>query len=340
MNNKHYLLLLGLLAISSMACIGCEEDEEKTVPAVFENAHSFANKHSSMLNLPDVYQCITEANDQISPIELTIDTDLPDIPDELPVYRVIRPDVDEDYAVEIARKLGFTGDPEEISNRTFPHNGFSFRKEGKTLQIYQDGSIATFYVLNPDRPLSLPSDVECIEIAREWLEDHGLYPKNVIDISTSPVILYVSKGIDVQYEYTQNISVSFTIGINGYEAQGMGAYVAVGENGEILEAYINVPEFEKYTTVTLQQPETMLETFENYLDNLELFYADSPLCLLDSIRPIMSVTDISLKYFCMLSEDDNILALAQLILVLEGQTYRADYSDPSTFTSRIDAVIR
>ncbi len=340
MNNKDYLPLLGLLTISGLTCIGCEEDEEKTVPAVFENAHSFANKHSTTLNLPCVYRCITEAGDQISPIELIIDTDLPDIPDELPVYRVIRPDADEDYAVKIAKKLDFGGDPEEISNSTFPHNGSRFRKEGKTLRIYQDGSIAVFYILDSDRPSSLPSDDECIEIAQEWLEDHGLCPENVISISASPYTLFVSQGIDVSYEYTRNTSVSFTIGIDGYETQGMGAYVAIGENGEILEAYINAPEFKKYTTVALQQPETMLATFENYLDNLELFYTDSPLCLLDRINPIMSVTDISLKYFCMLSEDSNAIALAQPILVFEGRAYREDVSDSSKFTGRVDAVIR
>ena len=340
MNNRDFLPLLGLLAISSLTCTSCEEDEEKTVSAVFENAHSFANKHSAALNLPRIYKCITEAHDQISPIELIIDTDLPDIPNELPVYRIIRPEVNEDYAANMAKKLDFGEDPEEMSNRTFPNNGFRFREDGKTLEIYQDGSISVYYVLDPDRPSSLPSDEECIEIAREWLEDHGLYPKNVISISASPIILFVSQGIDVLYEYTQNISVSFTIGIDGYKAQGMGAYIAIGENGEIMEAYINAPEVEIYTTVALQQPETMLTTFENYLDNLELFYADAPLCLLDRINPIMSITDISLKYFCMLSEDSNAIALAQPILVLEGRAYREDVSDSSKFTGRVDTVIR
>jgi hypothetical protein len=356
MNNKDYLPLLGLLAIGGLTCIGCEKDEdkstssqsntdgekdeEKTISPVFINAHDFHDHTATYLDLPEVYYCITEARDQISPIELTVDTDLPEIPDELPVYKVIRPNFDEDYATEIAGKLNLNDNLEKIDEYDFPLKRFHFEKDGKILEVFEDGSIYVCYVIEPGRPSSLPSDEECIEIARDWLEDNGLYPKNVISISTSPIILVVAKGHEVLYEFTQNISVSFTIGINGYETQGMGAYVAVGENGEIIKAYINSPEFEEYTTVVLKQPEEVLATFEDYLDNLELFYTDSPLCLVDNIRSTMSVTDISLKYFCMLSEDSDVVALAQPILVLEGQGYDEIHPDSSSFTGRVDAVIR
>ncbi len=185
----------------------------------------------------------------------------------------------------------------------------------------------------------MPSANECIDIAKDWLESHGLYPENVISISTSPFIIYVSQGNDF-YKFTRDISVSFTIGINGYEIQGVGAYVAIGENGEIIAAYINTPELKKYTTVSLHQPETIIQTFADYLDNLELFYSDAPLCLVNSISQNMSVMNIKLKYFSMLSEDNYITALAQPVLVLEGQENISDSLNSGAFIARIDAVKR
>jgi len=344
MNNKDYLTLLGLLAISGLACIGCEEekeeDEEKTLPPVFKDAHYFRDHSSTTLNLPRVYKCITRPYDEVPQADLDIDADLPDMPDELTVYSIIRPTVDEDYAIKVAGQLGFNGEPEEIDSSYFPLNGFRFWEGQQALIIYKDGSIAIYYVTDPGRPSSLPSDQECIDIAQEWLEDHELYPENVISISASPIILFVSKGIDVLYEFTRNISVSFTMGIDGYEVLGMGAYVAIGENGEILQVYINAPEFKKYSTVSLRRLNTALETFEDYLDYPQLFYADTPKCLIDRVSPNMSVTDISIKYFCMLSEENALPTFAQPILVLEGRAYHEDYSDSSTFTGRVDAVIR
>jgi hypothetical protein len=54
----------------------------------------------------------------------------------------------------------------------------------------------------------------------------------------------------------------------------------------------------------------------------------------------MSVTGIKLKYFCMLSNDSNITALAQPVLVLEGTHYNYDPTNSGTFSAKIDAVIR
>ena len=131
MNNKDYLPLLGLLAIGGIVVTSCEEDEEKTLPPVFKNAHYFSDHSVSTLELPCVYDCITWAHVNVSQADLEIDADLPEIPDKLFVYRITRPDVDEDYAVKMARRFDFNGEPEEISNHTFPKYGFRFREEVK-----------------------------------------------------------------------------------------------------------------------------------------------------------------------------------------------------------------
>jgi hypothetical protein len=54
----------------------------------------------------------------------------------------------------------------------------------------------------------------------------------------------------------------------------------------------------------------------------------------------MSVTDIRLKYFCMLSNNSNITAFAQPVLLLEGTHYNYDPTNTGIFSAKIDAVIR
>ena len=340
-NNQNYLpVSLGLLALTGFMYSACNKDgEEITIPPVFINAQDLSDHIPGHIALPSIYRCVAENADQISPIELTIEKDAPDIPDALPVYRVIRPDVTEDYAISIADMLDLN-DNIEILNSDFPHSGFNFRKDGKALDVHKDGSIAVYYVADTTRPSSLPSDDECIDIAKNWLEENNLYPQNVISISIIPINVYVSRGYDIIDHFTSNINVIFSIGLEGYEVQGMGAYVAIGEAGKILTVFINTPEFKKSETVSLRQPETLVQTFADYLDNLELFYTEAPLCLVDRIDYHMSVTDIKLKYFCMLSNDSNITALAQPVLILEGTHYNYDPTNSGVFSAKIDAVIR
>ena len=334
-------LSISLLALTGIICSGCKQnEEEKTVYSVFQNAHNFIDYDSTTLNIPPVYYCISEAEDQITPIELAIETELPNIPDELPVYKVIRPEVNNEYAVNIANKLDLNDNLEVLEGYDYPRNGFKFRKSGKTLYIYENGSVAAYYSVSPNRPSNLPSNEECIKIAKDWLNDNALYPENVISISISPIIIYLGTGIEIVDQYTQNMSVVFSTGTNGYEAHGMGAYISIGENGEIIEVYINAPKFEQYTTVKLQQPKTIVNTFAAYLDNLELFYSDAPLCLVNAISYNMIVMNIKLKYFCMLNEGNSIKALAQPVLVLEGKENISDPLNSGAFIARVDAVDR
>jgi hypothetical protein len=118
----------------------------------------------------------------------------------------------------------------------------------------------------------------------------------------------------------------------------MGAYVAIGENGEVLQAYVNAPEFKKYTTVGIRRPQAALDTFQEYLHFPELFYADTPKCLVDNVGTEMRVTGISIKYFCMLTEENAAPAFAQPIYVLDGYYEAGQHANP--FNARVDAVIR
>jgi hypothetical protein len=333
-------VLLSLLLVSSIAVTGCAE---KTLPPVFKDAYLFADHSLRFIDTPRIYN-------NIGPLpadtwmRTEVETELPDAPQELVAYRIIRPEVDVDYATRLASSLGFDGEPGERYDSVYPLNGFSFRNGEHVLSIFEDGSIRVRYVLEPARPASLPSDEECVAIARKWLEDHGLYPDNIMGTSVSPnveCIMYTQEKIEI--EYTQNMNVTFSMGLDGYELLGMGAYVAIGENGEVLEVYVNAPEFEQYTTVGVRRPQAALDTFNHYLQHPELFYSDAPKCLVDTVgsdRSEMRVTGISIKYFCMLTEENAAPAFAQPIYILDGYYKTTSGGGTVSFNARVDAVIR
>jgi len=333
-------VLVSLLLVGSIAVTGCEAG---TLPPVFKDAGFFVDHSLRFIDTPRIYDNISPQPADIESMRAEIETGLPDAPRELAVYRIIRPDVDADYATGLASSLGFDGEPEEWHSSVYPLNGFSFRNGEQHLSIFEDGSIRVLYVLEPARPESLPSDEECIAIASKWLEDNGLYPDNVMSTSVSPNVGYIMYTKEkVEIEYTQNMAVTFSMGLDGYELLGMGASVAIGEDGEVLEVYVNAPEFSKYTTVAVRRPQAALDTFNDYLNYPALFYADTPKCLVDNVSSSgseMRVTDVSIKYFCMLTEENAAPAFAQPVYVLDGY-YKTSGGNQMSFNARVDAVIR
>jgi len=331
-------ILLSLLVIGSITVTGCAS---KPLPPVFEGAHLYHDHYFSRSTA--AYTCITpghqpHAYEEGWPSEVNLNTDLPDAPAKLTVYKIIRPVVDEDYARDIAQRLDYNENLiETMDNSSYPHNGYRFFKGTKALLIYEDGTVSISDTDFPMKPSSLPTDQECINIAREWLESHGFYPENVIDVETSPIIIHVAQGLTFS-KFTAATGITFRIGIDGYELYGMGACVLVGEGGEIIKVMIKTPEFEKYSTVSVQQPEAALSNFRGYLDNPQQFWADTPECLIDNLSPIMSIDSASLMYFCMLNDDITQPTYAQPVYFFEGQGYKEDGSEAYSFTGRVDAV--
>jgi len=340
-NFRFILVFLSLLIINTATFTGCAS---KPLPPVFEGARLFNDHH--FYKSPPVYRCITpghqpHAYEEGWPFEVNLNTALPDAPDRLTAYKIIRPAVDEDYARSIAQRLGYNENTlESWDNSSYPHNGYRFYKGNKALVVYEDGTISIHDTDSLAKPYSLPTNQECIDIAQEWLESYDLYPGGVINVETSPIIVTVVQGYTIIDEYTAAISVNFKIGIDGYELHGMGAYISVGKGGQIIQVNINIPRFERYSTVRIQKPEVALSNFQDYLDNPQKFWADNPECLIDDLNPKMSIESVSLKYFCMLNDDITQPTYAQPVYVFEGQGYHEDDSEAYSFVGRVDAVSR
>jgi hypothetical protein len=355
---KLTIVFLNVLVLTSVAFISCDNSstplihentsltlEEKSLPPVFSDINLLRGEYRETLHFSNGYsQLVFGSLPRILEAEfaeLSVNSTLPVVPEELIAYKVIRPVVDETYAYDLSQRIGFSDPPQFYdTDKTYRvYDGDPYDDNSPVFSVYQDGTIVIYYTRIKQQALSLPSDQECIDIARKWLESCDLYPKNVIDIKTSADIMHIMRG-STESQYTAGTSVSFIIGLDGYELFGMGAHFLIGENGKVLEVHINAPEFESYCYVRVRKPDLVLNTFQNYLNNPPKFRADTPECLISNINRYILVNNVSLKYFSMISADDNVTAYAQPVYVLEGVGRNKSELSWDHLTAAIDAVSR
>ena len=315
---------------------------EKSLPPVFSDMNVLGSKYFDTLIFPpfDTSNWVfTHQNDylQAEPAELTINSSLPPVPDKLIAYKIIRPVVDEAYARELTQRIGFNG-ALSYFNTDDTYRAGDTANGSPVISIYRDGSIGVWYDRS-NRESSPPPDEECINIARNWLNSNGLYPKGVINVKTLPFVIDVYKDAPeglTFWNYTCATTVIFSMNLNGYELFGMGAILNIGENGKVMEVHINAPEFEPYCDVKVKQPEAAIGTLRDYLQNPSKFGADSPECLISGLSPSIQVNNISLKYFAMMPADASQPVYAQPVYITYGKGDKPGL--PSNAFIVVDAV--
>jgi hypothetical protein len=317
---------------------------EKSLPPIFSNMDTVWGDYFKTLFFTDSSRLVfgrlpIQLDAEFA--ELSIIADLPVVPEKLIAYKVIRPVVDETFAQNMAQRVGFNG-PLEFYNTDNTYRVYDGDppNDSPVFFIYPEGAATIYYIRNIyPRSASLPSDQECIEIARKWLNSSNLYPDNVIKITTTPYVVNLMTG-RIESQYTAATWVSFVIGLDGYELFGMGAYFLIGENGTVREVHINVPEFEPYSYVKIQKPEIVMETLQDYLKNPDKFGINTPECLTRAINRNVSIENISLKYLAMISPNNTQAVYAQPIYVFEGKGRNQPELRWDTFIGAGDAVSR
>ena len=293
--------------------------EEKTLPPVFSDINVLKNKYWANLIFPPIGTSNTSENDYLpfTPVELPGNSSPSTVPDKLIAYKVIRPVVTKDYASNLASRLGFRGKINRSDN-TYINTYSYILNTGTTdidpaMSISGDGRIEVSY----DRSVSgssPPSDQECIESARKWLNTYGLYPKGVVNVEVLPCVREVYRdapeGLTFS-SYTYATTVIFSMTLDGYELFGMGAILTIGSDGKVREALINAPEFKPYCYVNVKQPEAAYSTLQDYVQNPAKFEADAPECMTGGLNPPMQIKNVSLKYFAMLAADTSKPVYAQ-----------------------------
>lgn len=139
------------------------------MPPVFEGIHQ-----ASIVNAP--------------PVTVVVGCSIPDFPSEATIYRVIKPKVDDIYAANMAQQLGFDGELIPL-NPGETREVYTYINETHRLEIGLDGSILLSKDTDLQLPQSLPSEQDCIAIAKRWLTAHNMYSENIVEVETKPCLM-------------------------------------------------------------------------------------------------------------------------------------------------------
>ncbi|PIU55151.1 MAG: hypothetical protein COS88_05430 [Chloroflexi bacterium CG07_land_8_20_14_0_80_51_10] len=224
------------------------------------------------------------------PVIVILDTPLPKVPETLMAYRIVTPNVDDEYAAEIAKTLRFDGDL--IPLRGFPgekREVYTYVKGAQRLEISMDGNILLVLEEIPSKVLQIPSEQECISLAAKWLEEHNAYPENIYSVDTRPYLTRDGKPLV--------IVVNFKTMVGDYGSSN-GLSLVVGDGGEVYRVFISLPRSVPYAKVRLKSPEQALDVLRRYLADPNPIPPGQNECIL-SMRAFTTLTikQVTLEYF-------------------------------------------
>lgn len=283
-------------------------------------------ENSLDISLPPVFEGIYQLGIvNASPVTVVVDCSLPEVPTEVTVHRVLKPKVDDVYAANMAQQLGFRGKLVPL-NPGGTREVYTYINETHTLEIRLDGSILFAKDTNLQLPRSLPSEQDCIAIAKRWLTAHNMYSENIVKVETEPCLMVDGNPL--------TIGVTFKVAIGGYEAHGLGIFVAVGESGEIVTVSRSLPQSEAYSSVKLKTVDVALGILKHYLTSPSPPPAENLECI-TNMRAFaqLTVQKITLQYF-------NNAGYLQPVYVFEGEAYDQYSPNVEPFTGLVDAVNR
>jgi hypothetical protein len=340
------VLTTGTVLTVSMLLYGCTDTGEVTVtdtetvtttmPVTITETFTTIETEtsSSTISLPWVFEGMVIPGSPSTPVEITLDTEVPSIPDTLPVYKVIAPEVNSQYAWSIAQTLGFEEDDAMFSPGE-EREVYTYRNDDATLEIEDDGYINFYSDYDSGKPENLPTDDECIGIAANWLKSCDMYPENITSANVSNFIEVeeYDTSSHTSIKYTVAKSVAFYVGLNDY-GNSFSVSVVIADNGKIIKAQADFINYEEYTAVSIITPEEAIDILERYLEGT-LEKTASLKCLTNySDFNRLTITKISIRYSTGAGN------YAQPIYLIEGIASYEGWDGTDEFRGRVDAVVR
>jgi len=312
---KVFFPLLAILAICSIAATSC-----------------------SQLAVPPAFDDIMQGGTGNPDVEIILGTEFPVVPGSLPVYRIDQSLFDNKDVSVIAKKLGFNGDPAPLKSGE-ERAVYSYTNGTQRLEVYPYGRLKLYSSVSlSDIPKNLPSDEECINIARVWLIANDFYPDIITGIKVA-----VNKTIATVDTETSNSSgdiplsknISFFTSIDDFEINLPKASIAIGDGGEVLDASVNFWRFDKNSSFDLKSPKTALEILSRYLSSPEYNPPEAKECMTNwrGFQRLV-INSISLRY----SIRDN--GFMRPFYIFEGVVYSTSYPDGESFVGSVDAIAR
>ncbi|MDD5401925.1 MAG: hypothetical protein PHU52_01470 [Dehalococcoidales bacterium] len=299
---------------------------------------SGCSSRANATDIPYVFDGVTNPGiSNAPPVDIELNTTLPELPDKLPVYKVVKPNVDDVFAADMAESLGFNVEPEPLNGEE--REVYTYKQDGKTLEINLDGSIAFYGEDDLPKPENLPSEQECIDIAKDWLNRYKLYPSGDVSVETSTyaeVEEWDTSTGQILHTHIAGILVKFKVDVGQYGLYSGGASIAIGDNGEILKVTVDAPILEEYTSASMNSAEEAFNLLSAYLSSPVAAPAQARECLAN-MRAFSSLelNQISISYQYTASKE-----YALPILVFKGKAYDDYTPGYEEFIARVDLVDR
>jgi hypothetical protein len=327
-------IIIALFALAGMTLTGCTSVENNVVTQ--SNDKTDSPTDFSFVDVPFALQGSTSAGIiKSQPSELELTTDFPVIPEQLMAYQMIKPEVNDQYARDIADKFGFYDE--------WPLHGgerevYTYKKDDQSIEISINGGISYRQKLNISYvPQELPDDQKCIEIARHWLETYDLYPSDVTEIKVGYGMSVASFDSETKVSGTPvyySKRVSFIFNIGDYQDISPGASILINDKGDVIQASINKRSYQEYGLVKLKTSQDAYDILREYLSRLTPVVEDAPECIYSPDGNYVNINSIKIMYTG-IYQSNYIVP----VYVLEGES-RNDGSKPEKFKAMVDAVKR
>ncbi len=287
---KLLLLLLGIsLLIGIFAAILQFNPPYKTIKVSEEERASLLTEDWTIF--PSAFKGTAQLGVyNVSEHEIILDTTPPSVPENLMVYEVIKPVFNEEFAREMTKKFGFSGEliPAESDEDRW---AYVFTNDTHVLEVEWDGSVR-FYHKTVPKTGTLPTEEECITIAEKWLKEHDLYPSNISRVKVGARLSYDDKPVVM--------GVRFQTKIGEYSLENLGPYVSISYGGSIHEVMLTIYEFQPYASFKLKPPIHAMKILKAHLDAGGIPPKGQELnCRVNYvIFERLVVKEISLEYYC------------------------------------------
>jgi hypothetical protein len=325
------IVFLTLLALAGVLS-SCQSAENPAVSSPSVEPAVSLNDVSSLI--PKSAQSVSTSGSGSPDADIQLTAPFPVVPASLVVYQITG--VDDTRALNIAKSFGLENSPVPLKGGK--RQVYSYAAHGEVLEINLDGHLRLYQQnRSVDIPVSLPSEDECVDIARNYLSSKGLLPKNILQIKTgvSKTLGTAQKGSPAATEVHLQITVSCVTGMNGYALYGAGPGVTIGNQGKVIELNYFQSELNEYGLVNLKTPGAAYSMLTEYLKDPSFNPVHADECL-TNWRGFQRLTigSITLQY-----SSPNLWYL-QPVYVLEGDVYLVGQPDPEHFLAVVDAILR
>jgi hypothetical protein len=326
--------LLTVLAFEPIACSSSDNKGTSNPPTIQTTPSVLP-----IVTVPYVFQGMGHSGMYITkPPALTLAADWPVVPDQMVIYRINKPEINDQTVDQIAAKFGFS------AADAWPLIGpkrvvYSYVRGDQTLEINLDGGIGLHQSTSISNGTpSLPDDEKAITIARDFLAASNLYPQNVIRIeigygglSAATVDTQTGKTSATTY-YSK--AVRFVAGIGSYEVSSLSAFILVGDQGKIIWAELKPFTYQEYGVAKLKDPQAALDILKTELGRLTPVSSLYE-CTFNPYASSITIKDISIQYLKGVSTD-----FIQPVYYFKGTADFANSAPTEDFLGMVDAIQR